>query len=179
MGCIVWGDSLPSGRCHTWFSACSAEQKEQWNASLHPSIDFKWLKKGWSLQVEELKKQSTANSSLLPGISSVTMEASMIMSNIQRIIQVSMASLDSLLQELGLTVLSLMRANVQSPMDSGFAWPEWGWDLKLFLSLFPPPKSSSQHFGVWVFSESELWVFNRPWQKVHVGEVQLLKPLWI
>ncbi|XP_066418959.1 FK506-binding protein 15 isoform X3 [Molothrus aeneus] len=38
-------------------------------------------------QVEELKKQSTANSSLLPGISSVTMEASMIMSNIQRIIQ--------------------------------------------------------------------------------------------
>ncbi|XP_064583708.1 FK506-binding protein 15 isoform X1 [Zonotrichia leucophrys gambelii] len=38
-------------------------------------------------QVEELKKQSSANSSLLPGISSVTMEASMIMSNIQRIIQ--------------------------------------------------------------------------------------------
>ncbi|XP_038012166.1 FK506-binding protein 15 isoform X1 [Motacilla alba alba] len=38
-------------------------------------------------KVEELKKQSTANSSLLPGISSVTMEASMIMSNIQRIIQ--------------------------------------------------------------------------------------------
>ncbi|XP_039417750.1 FK506-binding protein 15 isoform X1 [Corvus cornix cornix] len=38
-------------------------------------------------KVEELKKQNTANSSLLPGISSVTMEASMIMSNIQRIIQ--------------------------------------------------------------------------------------------
>ncbi|XP_027543658.1 FK506-binding protein 15 isoform X2 [Neopelma chrysocephalum] len=38
-------------------------------------------------KVEELKKQSTAHSSLLPGISSVTMEASMIMSNIQRIIQ--------------------------------------------------------------------------------------------
>uniref|UniRef100_A0A8C3XDB6 peptidylprolyl isomerase n=1 Tax=Cyanoderma ruficeps TaxID=181631 RepID=A0A8C3XDB6_9PASS len=38
-------------------------------------------------KVEELKKQSTANNSLLPGISSVTMEASMIMSNIQRIIQ--------------------------------------------------------------------------------------------
>ncbi|KAM6297043.1 FK506-binding protein 15 [Aegotheles albertisi] len=38
-------------------------------------------------KVEELKKQSTGNSSLLPGISSVTMEASMIMSNIQRIIQ--------------------------------------------------------------------------------------------
>ncbi|XP_027760914.1 FK506-binding protein 15 isoform X3 [Empidonax traillii] len=38
-------------------------------------------------KVEELKKQSSANSSLLPGISSVTMEASMIMSNIQRIIQ--------------------------------------------------------------------------------------------
>ncbi|XP_063031029.1 FK506-binding protein 15 isoform X1 [Melospiza melodia melodia] len=38
-------------------------------------------------QVEELKKQSSASSSLLPGISSVTMEASMIMSNIQRIIQ--------------------------------------------------------------------------------------------
>ncbi|XP_054249265.1 FK506-binding protein 15 [Indicator indicator] len=38
-------------------------------------------------KVEELKKQNTVNSSLLPGISSVTMEASMIMSNIQRIIQ--------------------------------------------------------------------------------------------
>ncbi|KFO12593.1 FK506-binding protein 15, partial [Balearica regulorum gibbericeps] len=38
-------------------------------------------------KVEELKKQTTGNSSLLPGISSVTMEASMIMSNIQRIIQ--------------------------------------------------------------------------------------------
>ncbi|XP_055649583.1 FK506-binding protein 15 isoform X2 [Falco peregrinus] len=38
-------------------------------------------------KVEELKKQNTGNSSLLPGISSVTMEASMIMSNIQRIIQ--------------------------------------------------------------------------------------------
>ncbi|XP_009078110.1 PREDICTED: FK506-binding protein 15, partial [Acanthisitta chloris] len=38
-------------------------------------------------KVEELKKQSSTNSSLLPGISSVTMEASMIMSNIQRIIQ--------------------------------------------------------------------------------------------
>ncbi|XP_042642766.1 FK506-binding protein 15 isoform X2 [Tyto alba] len=38
-------------------------------------------------KVEELKKQSSGNSSLLPGISSVTMEASMIMSNIQRIIQ--------------------------------------------------------------------------------------------
>ncbi|XP_008943289.1 PREDICTED: FK506-binding protein 15, partial [Merops nubicus] len=38
-------------------------------------------------KVEELQKQSTGNSSLLPGISSVTMEASMIMSNIQRIIQ--------------------------------------------------------------------------------------------
>ncbi|XP_064027025.1 FK506-binding protein 15 isoform X3 [Pogoniulus pusillus] len=38
-------------------------------------------------KVEELKNQNTANSSLLPGISSVTMEASMIMSNIQRIIQ--------------------------------------------------------------------------------------------
>ncbi|XP_035747798.1 FK506-binding protein 15 isoform X3 [Egretta garzetta] len=38
-------------------------------------------------KVEELKKQNTSNSSLLPGISSVTMEASMIMSNIQRIIQ--------------------------------------------------------------------------------------------
>ncbi|KFO70262.1 FK506-binding protein 15, partial [Cuculus canorus] len=38
-------------------------------------------------QVEELKKQNAGNSSLLPGISSVTMEASMIMSNIQRIIQ--------------------------------------------------------------------------------------------
>ncbi|KFQ05339.1 FK506-binding protein 15, partial [Leptosomus discolor] len=38
-------------------------------------------------KVEELKKQSAGNSSLLPGISSVTMEASMIMSNIQRIIQ--------------------------------------------------------------------------------------------
>uniref|UniRef100_A0A8C3PK22 peptidylprolyl isomerase n=1 Tax=Calidris pygmaea TaxID=425635 RepID=A0A8C3PK22_9CHAR len=38
-------------------------------------------------KVEELKKQNAANSSLLPGISSVTMEASMIMSNIQRIIQ--------------------------------------------------------------------------------------------
>ncbi|NWU89661.1 FKB15 protein, partial [Upupa epops] len=38
-------------------------------------------------KVEELKKQNTANSSLLPGISSVTMEASMIMANIQRIIQ--------------------------------------------------------------------------------------------
>ncbi|XP_071622669.1 FK506-binding protein 15 isoform X1 [Heliangelus exortis] len=38
-------------------------------------------------KVEELKKQSVANNSLLPGISSVTMEASMIMSNIQRIIQ--------------------------------------------------------------------------------------------
>ncbi|NXN90952.1 FKB15 protein, partial [Rhinopomastus cyanomelas] len=37
-------------------------------------------------KVEELKKQNT-NSSLLPGISSVTMEASMIMANIQRIIQ--------------------------------------------------------------------------------------------
>ncbi|KFW73764.1 FK506-binding protein 15, partial [Phalacrocorax carbo] len=43
--------------------------------------------------VEELKKQNAGNSSLLPGISSVTMEASMIMSNIQRIIQVSMANL--------------------------------------------------------------------------------------
>uniref|UniRef100_A0A8B9FRL9 peptidylprolyl isomerase n=1 Tax=Amazona collaria TaxID=241587 RepID=A0A8B9FRL9_9PSIT len=38
-------------------------------------------------KVEELRKQSAGNSSLLPGISSVTMEASMIMSNIQRIIQ--------------------------------------------------------------------------------------------
>ncbi|XP_057275241.1 FK506-binding protein 15 isoform X2 [Pezoporus wallicus] len=38
-------------------------------------------------KVEELRKQSVGNSSLLPGISSVTMEASMIMSNIQRIIQ--------------------------------------------------------------------------------------------
>ncbi|KAM6316262.1 FK506-binding protein 15 isoform 2-T2 [Podargus strigoides] len=38
-------------------------------------------------KVEELKRQNTGNSSLLPGISSVTMEASMIMSNIQRIIQ--------------------------------------------------------------------------------------------
>ncbi|XP_031457378.1 FK506-binding protein 15 isoform X2 [Phasianus colchicus] len=38
-------------------------------------------------EVEEMKKQNTGNSSLLPGISSVTMEASMIMSNIQRIIQ--------------------------------------------------------------------------------------------
>ncbi|XP_010719052.1 FK506-binding protein 15 isoform X4 [Meleagris gallopavo] len=38
-------------------------------------------------KVEELKKQNTGNSSLLPGISSVTMEASMIMSNVQRIIQ--------------------------------------------------------------------------------------------
>ncbi|XP_074464942.1 FK506-binding protein 15 isoform X5 [Larus michahellis] len=38
-------------------------------------------------KVEELKRQNAANSSLLPGISSVTMEASMIMSNIQRIIQ--------------------------------------------------------------------------------------------
>ncbi|XP_074779818.1 FK506-binding protein 15 isoform X4 [Athene noctua] len=38
-------------------------------------------------KVEELKKQNAGNSSLLPGISSVTMEASMIMSNIQRIIQ--------------------------------------------------------------------------------------------
>uniref|UniRef100_A0A8C6Z3P7 peptidylprolyl isomerase n=1 Tax=Nothoprocta perdicaria TaxID=30464 RepID=A0A8C6Z3P7_NOTPE len=38
-------------------------------------------------KVEELKKQNTGNSLLLPGISSVTMEASMIMSNIQRIIQ--------------------------------------------------------------------------------------------
>ncbi|KAM9594613.1 FK506-binding protein 15 isoform 9-T10 [Morphnus guianensis] len=38
-------------------------------------------------KVEELKKQNTGNGSLLPGISSVTMEASMIMSNIQRIIQ--------------------------------------------------------------------------------------------
>ncbi|XP_076211225.1 FK506-binding protein 15 isoform X2 [Aptenodytes patagonicus] len=38
-------------------------------------------------KVEELKKQNTGNSSLLPGISSVTMETSMIMSNIQRIIQ--------------------------------------------------------------------------------------------
>ncbi|KFW06271.1 FK506-binding protein 15, partial [Fulmarus glacialis] len=38
-------------------------------------------------KVEELKKQNSGNSSLLPGISSVTMEASMIMSNIQRIIQ--------------------------------------------------------------------------------------------
>ncbi|XP_065593744.1 FK506-binding protein 15 isoform X2 [Cyrtonyx montezumae] len=38
-------------------------------------------------KVEELKKQNTGNSSLLPGISSVTMEASMIMSNIQRIVQ--------------------------------------------------------------------------------------------
>ncbi|XP_074968512.1 FK506-binding protein 15 isoform X1 [Phalacrocorax aristotelis] len=37
--------------------------------------------------VEELKKQNAGNSSSLPGISSVTMEASMIMSNIQRIIQ--------------------------------------------------------------------------------------------
>ncbi|KAM9176596.1 FK506-binding protein 15 isoform 5-T5 [Mergus octosetaceus] len=38
-------------------------------------------------KVEELKKQNAGNTSLLPGISSVTMEASMIMSNIQRIIQ--------------------------------------------------------------------------------------------
>ncbi|XP_010217286.1 PREDICTED: FK506-binding protein 15 [Tinamus guttatus] len=38
-------------------------------------------------KVEELKKQNAGNSLLLPGISSVTMEASMIMSNIQRIIQ--------------------------------------------------------------------------------------------
>ncbi|XP_068020303.1 FK506-binding protein 15 isoform X2 [Melanerpes formicivorus] len=38
-------------------------------------------------KVEELKKQTTVNSCLLPGISSVTMEASMLMSNIQRIIQ--------------------------------------------------------------------------------------------
>ncbi|XP_048821991.1 FK506-binding protein 15 isoform X3 [Lagopus muta] len=38
-------------------------------------------------KVEEMKKQNAGNSSLLPGISSVTMEASMIMSNIQRIIQ--------------------------------------------------------------------------------------------
>ncbi|XP_054030530.1 FK506-binding protein 15 [Dryobates pubescens] len=38
-------------------------------------------------KVEELKKQTTVNSSLLPGISSVTMEASMLMGNIQRIIQ--------------------------------------------------------------------------------------------
>ncbi|XP_030362888.1 FK506-binding protein 15 isoform X1 [Strigops habroptila] len=38
-------------------------------------------------KVEELRKQNAGNSSLLPGISSVTMEASMIMSNIQRIIQ--------------------------------------------------------------------------------------------
>lgn len=85
-----------------------SEQKEQWNASLHvsdshlhPQIPFQWLKKGLSLQVEELKKQSTANSSLLPGISSVTMEASMIMSNIQRIIQVSMASLASSIRSWG------------------------------------------------------------------------------
>ncbi|XP_035197438.1 FK506-binding protein 15 isoform X3 [Oxyura jamaicensis] len=38
-------------------------------------------------KVEELKKQNAGNTSLLPGVSSVTMEASMIMSNIQRIIQ--------------------------------------------------------------------------------------------
>ncbi|KAM8796667.1 FK506-binding protein 15 [Eudromia elegans] len=38
-------------------------------------------------KVEELKKQNAGNSLLLPGMSSVTMEASMIMSNIQRIIQ--------------------------------------------------------------------------------------------
>lgn len=43
--------------------------------------------------MEELKKQNAGNTSLLPGISSVTMEASMIMSNIQRIIQVSVGSL--------------------------------------------------------------------------------------
>ncbi|XP_075761334.1 FK506-binding protein 15 isoform X2 [Pelodiscus sinensis] len=38
-------------------------------------------------KVEELQKQSTSNNLLLPGISSVTMETAMIMSNIQRIIQ--------------------------------------------------------------------------------------------
>lgn len=63
------------------------------DSSLHPEVHFIWLKNGLSLQVEELKKENAGNSSLLPGISSVTMEASMIMSNIQRIIQVSVASL--------------------------------------------------------------------------------------
>ncbi|KAG6924346.1 FK506 binding protein 15 [Chelydra serpentina] len=38
-------------------------------------------------KVEELQKQNTSNNLLLPGISSVTMETAMIMSNIQRIIQ--------------------------------------------------------------------------------------------
>lgn len=65
-----------------------------------------------------------------------------------------------------------------SPVASGFVWSEWGWDLQWFPSLLPPPKSS-QHFGVWVFSESELSAFNGLWQKVHVGGVQLLKALWI
>lgn len=103
----------------------AAEQKEQWNASLqvsdshlHPSIDFKWLKNGWSLQVEELKKQSTANSSLLPGISSVTMEASMIMSNIQRIIQVGMASLESLPSGAG--AHSVIPNESKCPVTHGF-----------------------------------------------------------
>lgn len=45
----------------------------------------------YSLQVEELQKQNTSNNLLLPGISSVTMETAMIMSNIQRIIQVWVA----------------------------------------------------------------------------------------
>uniref|UniRef100_A0A8C4W0L6 peptidylprolyl isomerase n=1 Tax=Gopherus evgoodei TaxID=1825980 RepID=A0A8C4W0L6_9SAUR len=40
-----------------------------------------------SFQVEELQKQNSSNNLLLPGISSVTMETAMIMSNIQRIIQ--------------------------------------------------------------------------------------------
>ncbi|XP_030391386.1 FK506-binding protein 15 isoform X4 [Gopherus evgoodei] len=38
-------------------------------------------------KVEELQKQNSSNNLLLPGISSVTMETAMIMSNIQRIIQ--------------------------------------------------------------------------------------------
>lgn len=43
------------------------------------------------LQVDEFQKQNTSHA-ILPGISSVTMETSMIMSNIQRIIQVRKAS---------------------------------------------------------------------------------------
>lgn len=175
MWCIVWRDSLPSGRCHTWFSAYSLQLSRGKSemplcTCLTLTCTHKFISNGLRV-VYPCRWKSWRSKALLTAPSCLA------------------------------SPLSLWKPPwlwATSSASSRWAWPVWfhfirSWGSQWGLSwgqdedetqndfhpFFPPPESSTQHFGVWVFSESELWVFHRYWQKVHVGEVQLLKPLWI
>ncbi|XP_067417647.1 FK506-binding protein 15 isoform X2 [Emydura macquarii macquarii] len=120
-------------------------------------------------KVEELQKQNTSNNLLLPGISSVTMEAAMITSNIQRIIQENerlkqeVFEKSSRIEELNEKIGELIERNQRYVEQSNLLMEQRNNSLQM----------TNEHTQAWVLhaeQEKHMLPVDRGWDQVKVVE---------